>query len=208
MAREMAPDDPILEIGCGRGFVVKALRDAGFDCFGVELARAEPISGVNDYVQTGREAEKLPATERNGYRAILLLDVIEHLPDAVVFLRGVQEAFPNASKMIVTVPARQELWSNYDEYFGHYRRYSVEMLEELSNDLGWQMKEVRYFFHSPYIPAWLMTKLGHDRRTALRSPSGLMKLIHRFIASGMLAEYLILPGRLYGTSLVASFRLR
>jgi 2-polyprenyl-3-methyl-5-hydroxy-6-metoxy-1,4-benzoquinol methylase len=208
LAREVVPDAPMLEIGCGRGFVVRTLRDAGYECFGVELARAEPISGVASYIQTGLEAENLPATERQRYRAILLLDVIEHLPDAEAFLQGVQEAFVNASHVFVTVPARQELWSNYDEYFGHYRRYSVKMLEQLSKSLGWDLKDARYFFHSPYLPAWLLAKLGRDRQTGLKSPTGVMKLVHQLVAFGMLADYLVLPGRLYGTSLVASFRTR
>jgi hypothetical protein len=49
------------------------------------------------------------------FGAILLRDVVEHIEDAGTFLRDLLRAFPNARHVLIAVPARMELWSNYDE---------------------------------------------------------------------------------------------
>jgi SAM-dependent methyltransferase len=198
----------ILDVGCGRGFVVESLRDAGLDCAGVEAADVEPIAGAAPFVRSRMHAEKLPEVERRRYDTILLLDVIEHLPDTVAFLRGLVDAFPALSRVIVTVPARPELWSNYDEYFGHFRRYSRPMLIDLAKELGWEARRLSYFFHCLYLPAWLMTHVKGRRATRLTPPGPPMRVVHRLIALGMLADHYLLPSRLVGTSLIASFRVR
>jgi len=198
----------ILEVGCGRGFVVASLREAGLDCSGVEAAEVEPIAGAAPFVRSRLLANELPQQERQRYDTILLLDVIEHLPDPAGFLRGLVAAFPALSRVIVTVPARPELWSNYDEYFGHFRRYTRPMLVDLANDLGWNVRRMSYFFHSLYLPAWLTTRFSGRRATQLTPPGPAMRLAHRLISFGMLAEHHLLPGWLVGTSLIASFRVR
>lgn len=198
----------ILEVGCGRGFVVGSLRNAGLDCWGVEAARVEPIASAAAFVRTRVHADQLPEAERQRYDTILLLDVIEHLPDTVGFLRGLVDAFPALSRVIVTVPARPELWSNYDAYFGHFKRYTHPMLVDLANTLGWKVLRLSYFFHLLYLPAWLLTHVKGSRATRLTPPGPAMRTVHRLISVGMLADYYLLPGRLVGTSLIASFRVR
>ena len=39
--------EKILEVGCGKGIVIKSLREQGFDCWGVELGEPEPVEGAN-----------------------------------------------------------------------------------------------------------------------------------------------------------------
>ena len=69
-------DAVVLDVGCGRGVVVKYLRDEGIDCTGVELARANPVLSVRDHVRVGIDAWDLSLAERMRYNTILLLDVI------------------------------------------------------------------------------------------------------------------------------------
>ena len=123
-----------LDVGCGKGLAVKELRDAGIEAFGVELAEVSPLEAVRQFVHSGIDAVHLPLEQRNRVTGILLLDVIEHLPEPVVFLNALQQNFPNLSVVVVTVPACQELWSNYDIFYGHYRRYSTEMLQHLADE--------------------------------------------------------------------------
>ena len=195
----------VLEVGCGRGTVVKRLRDAEIQCYGVEVADVEPVAAVAPYVRAATDAVALPADERQRYDTILLLDVIEHIPEPVPFLRNLVDAFPNLSRVIITVPARQELWSNYDDFYGHYRRYTIATLDKLSRELDWTSKRKGYFFHSLYLPAWMMTKLKRNRETQVRAPSGLNRIIHRVIAYVMLADYYLLPSGLLGTSAIGCF---
>ena len=71
----------------------------------------------------------LPEEERRGVTTLLVLDVIEHLEDPIAFLREVLSSFPDVSSLIVTVPAREELWSAFDDFYGHHRRYTLRDID-------------------------------------------------------------------------------
>jgi 2-polyprenyl-3-methyl-5-hydroxy-6-metoxy-1,4-benzoquinol methylase len=200
-------DAVVLDIGCGRGFVVKYLRDEGIDCTGVELAQARPVFSVRDHVHMGIDAWDLPGTERMRYDTILLLDVIEHVSDPAIFLRHLSDGFPNLSHLIITVPACQELWSNYDECYGHCRRYSLEMLKRTSIALGADCIWANYFFHLAYPVGWVAAHLAKKRETKLHVPQGIGRWLHKLISCVMILDYYILPKRLPGMSALACFSL-
>jgi len=201
------PKSSILEIGCGRGIVVKGLRDAGIDCYGVEIANVSPIQTIEKYVHVGIDAVELPYIERQRYETILLLDVIEHIPEPAAFLKNLAKNFPNLLSVIITVPSRQELWSNYDEFYGHFIRYTPEMLEKISNELGWSLKRKGYFFHMLYVPALLMVKLKQKRKVLLTPPQGVSRLLHKLISYAMIADYYFLPANFFGTSVMGCYVL-
>lgn len=196
-----------LEVGCGKGLEIKQLRDAGVNAHGVELAHVTPLEPVACYIKTGMDALELPLEQRLDVTGLLLLDVIEHLPDPLRFLKGLQTSFPNVSVVIMTVPASQEVWSNYDEFYGHYRRYSLQMLEDLSSELGWQQHDAGYFFRLPYFPARLMTLLGLTRNTKIIPPAANQLWLHRLISKICRLEFRVLPKRIKGTSAFAIYRL-
>ena len=200
-------DAVVLDVGCGRGIVVKYLRDKGIDCAGVELAEAKPVFSVRDFVRVGVDAWDLSLKERMRYNTILLLDVIEHVPDPAAFLNRLSEGFPNLSHFIITVPACQELWSNYDEYYGHYKRYSIESLKSIFISLGVDCTMGSYFFHLAYPVGWIAAHLAKKRETKLHAPRGIGKWLHKLISGIMIFDYYILPARLPGMSALACFSL-
>jgi len=200
-------DAVVLEVGCGRGFVVKYLRDEGIDCTGVELARARPLIAVREHVRVGIDACMLSRAERMRYDTILLLDVIEHITDTTAFLQHLSDGFPNLSHFIITVPACQELWSNYDECYGHCRRYSLEMLKSASIATGADCIWAGYFFHLAYPLGWMAAHLAKKRETRLSAPQGIVKWLHKLISRAMILDYYILPGRVPGMSAMACFSL-
>jgi SAM-dependent methyltransferase len=197
----------VLDVGCGRGFVVKYLRDQGINCTGVELAKSQPLVSVRDNVRVGMDAWDLSPAERMRYDTILLLDVIEHVPDSGAFLRHLSGGFPNLSHLIITVPARQELWSNYDECYGHCRRYSLEMLKSTSIALGADCVWCSYFFHLAYPVGWVAAHLAKKRETKLTAPQGIGKWLHKLISWAMIFDYYILPGSMPGMSALACLSL-
>jgi SAM-dependent methyltransferase len=188
----------LLEIGCGTGIVVDDLRRRGVDCIGCDLADAPVLDRVRDVVSPVTDFRALPAATRSKIGGVLLCDVLEHLPDASSFVATIRDALPALRRVLVTVPARQELWSVWDDHYGHHRRYDQH---SLSADLrlgGFQPILVRYFFHALYGAIYLNRKKGSERIEAPR-----WSLAHRLIGAGFRVEHQLLPFSLPGTSLIA-----
>jgi SAM-dependent methyltransferase len=191
----------VLEIGCGRGVVLKYLRDQGVDCHGVEPSPVALPGDLALNVHSGIDCFQIPGHERAGYGGLLLLDVLEHIAEPIGFLREVRSAYPSARVLILTVPARTELWSNYDEYFGHFRRYSVPTLAAELRGANFAKVHARYLFRALY-PVMLSIKLWRGQRsTTTRAPDN--PGLHRFIADCFCAEERLLPGCIPGTSIIA-----
>lgn len=67
---------------------------------------------------------------------IILLDVIEHVSDDVDFLEvNVQPKLAEDGMVLVSVPAHPSLFSDHDQFLGHYRRYTRRQLLETTNKL-------------------------------------------------------------------------
>lgn len=190
----------LIEIGCGRGFVVKYLSQKGVNCFGVESAEVKPLDETN--VITGKKATDLADELSKKFQTVMLLDVIEHIEDPVGFLNDILAHFRNATSIVITVPARQELWSNYDEFYGHFRRYDLKAMEKTIEDIGFEIKELRYLFHSLYLPAKITLGLFKKRQIKMSAPKGLMTFIHKIIAAFIIFETTFLPDSWRGTSIL------
>ncbi len=197
-------DAPWLEVGCGSGVVVAALRQRGLHVDGCEIAAVPPhLVHVPD-LRLATDVFDLPREERARYRGLLLLDVLEHLPERQAFLDRLFEAFPNAERLIITVPARAELWSNYDTHYGHHLRYSLAGMAEEVQSSPWKLRAARYFFHALYLPMFLASRLKGGRLTSVAGPStGTRRAIHRALAAFCRLEDRVIPGGVPGTSVLA-----
>ena len=195
-----APPHPVvLDVGCGRGLTVDALRRAGIDCHGVELADVAALPAVRPFVFTSQDALALPEDFRRRITVVLLLDVVEHLPAPADFLAACAVHFPSLARLIVTVPARAELWSNYDDFYGHVRRYDRASLQALIGPRARRGAETGYFFHALY-PV-MRAQLAVKAERPLRHVPPRWRLPHRVAAGVLELEARILPAGWYGTSL-------
>jgi SAM-dependent methyltransferase len=173
-------DSKVLEVGCGPGIVVAGLRAAGFNAYGIELANPEPLREAVPYITTGSSALSQPASFTQDIRLILLLDVIEHIENPTAFMRDLLGAYPQAKAILVTVPARPEVWSNYDTHFGHFRRYSPATLRQGLSQAGLTNLSMRPLFALLYAAALALTLLRRTRSLEQKAPKNL--LLHRLLA--------------------------
>ncbi|MCC6402154.1 MAG: class I SAM-dependent methyltransferase [Flavobacteriales bacterium] len=206
--RRHAAPGPILEVGCGKGVVVSYLRDKGFPVVGVELAPVTPLPGMEPFVRTGFDVNALGSGEASTYRTVLLLDVIEHLPDPRGFLMMLKTRLPGLQLVLVTVPARQELFSNFDRFNGHFRRYDGAMVSDhlapcAAGGMSWS-----YAFHLLYPAARLQLRLRGAREVGFRVPGGALgRWVHRMIAALLYFDHLLIPSTWKGTSIIACARI-
>jgi SAM-dependent methyltransferase len=202
LQRTLRPSSCVLDVGCGPGIVVDFLRRKGVDCFGSDLGTPVPESAaVAPYLYLGQDAFQLDASFRERVDTLLLMDVLEHLPEPQEFLRTATSAFPNLAAIHVTVPARMEIWSNYDEYFGHFRRYSLASVAELATLSGLRVAESGYAFHGLYAAARAAKLVSNRRSTKLAAPG--LPLAHSILGAMFELEHRVLPAGLKGSSIFA-----
>lgn len=197
----------VFEVGCGRGIVVGALRRSGVDCLGVEPSPAPVPDELRPFVITNVTAQNVSAELRLSVRTLMLLDVIEHVPEPVAFLKEILEAFPKAEFLLISVPARAELWSNFDDFFRHFRRYDRAMLRDTFSQIGGEALRLNYAFHLLYPVMWLLLRLG-SRSTRVTAPTGLAALLHALMGWVLYFDSWLIPSAVWGTSLIGLARLR
>jgi hypothetical protein len=192
--------DTVLEIGTGRGHYVRVLRAAGFDAYGCDLGNPPVHEDVRDFVFPETDFANLDVNLRKRITAVLLLDVIEHIERPEDFIASVLESLPAVRSFIITVPARQELWSNYDEHYRHFLRYDIGKLREVALASQLTIRSWGYFFHALYVPTWILKKIGLKRSTAFAAPASSWP--HKLLGHIFWLESRLLPKRFFGTSLV------
>jgi SAM-dependent methyltransferase len=170
---------PLLEIGCGRGIVVEYLRDRGIACIGCELAAASIPDHLRDIVYDQTDFADLSVDQRRKIRGALLCDVIEHLPEPIAFLRKVRTALPALEGVLVTVPARHELWSEWDRHYGHFRRYDLGLLRTTLSS-GRVQTALRWLLFPWTLLARLPTSRGGAPVDRRQSALALMASRHRW----------------------------
>lgn len=140
------PAGPILDVGCGDGLLFDKLRRFG-DPEGLEA----DASVVTEHgrrrgpIHIGAFNSDFASGKR--FRLILMLDVLEHLPDGVTALERARELLLPGGRLILTVPAFQLLWTAHDELNHHRLRYDRRSLRRELEQAGFERYRMRYFFH-------------------------------------------------------------
>ena len=79
---------------------------------------------------------------------VLLMDVMEHVPDDRAFLDDVvsRRFVSGNTRFVITVPSYEWLFSSHDRLLGHYRRYSTATLTRQIQAAGLAVAEQGRFF--------------------------------------------------------------
>ena len=98
---------------------------------------------------------------------VLLMDVLEHLPDEADLLVPLMtdEITAASTIVLVTVPAFHSLFSDHDRALGHYRRYTRKQLIALCTRHQLRIISSGYFFLS-LLPVRVVQKIIGNRPSA------------------------------------------
>src|SRR4051812_22732215 len=123
----------VVDVGCGTGANLASLAE-DHDCVGIDTS-PEGIDLARSRFPDlrficGHAPDDL-GTLMHEARLILLMDVLEHVPDDFAFLSGLLAASAPGAYFLVTVPANPAAWSEHDESNGHYRRYDIDRLRRV-----------------------------------------------------------------------------
>ena len=152
------------EVGSGDGNVAIPLSSAGIGVIGIEpLLQGAVITsqnGIRTYVGT-LESLNLPS---NSLYAVGVFDVLEHLEKPKDLLAEIYRVLKPGGICLVTVPAHEWLFSNFDANIGHYRRYSRKNLLWSLDGAGFRSNYSQFLFSLFVLPAWVLRKLSKNAK--------------------------------------------
>jgi SAM-dependent methyltransferase len=141
----------VLDLGCGAGRFVEALRGAGADPVGVELAEAalerarRNVPGAD--LRLVAPDGSLPLGHGEG-DLVWCSEVLEHVPDTVAFLTEVRRVLRRDGRLLVTVPDHGRLkrtllaLAHYDAHYDplgqHVRFYTRRSLSRALHATGFE----------------------------------------------------------------------
>ena len=139
----------MLDVGCGDGlfFGELAKLPGVLSVEGVEPAAAlvSPAGPHRAQIHIAPFDESFAPARR--YSLVLMLDVLEHLPDPAASLRHALSLLEPDGVFLATVPAFMQLWTRHDDLNHHYTRYDKASMHALAASAGLRVAQSRYFFH-------------------------------------------------------------
>jgi SAM-dependent methyltransferase len=153
------PGDRFLEVGCGTGYVLRALaNECGLTVTGSEL-HAEGLNHARrrlpDAELVELDARRMPYSGE--FDLVGAFDVIEHIDDDVGVLGGMRRALRPGGHMLITVPQHPSLWSDADDHAQHVRRYRRRELVERVEGQGFTVIRSTSFVTS-LLPAMALAR--------------------------------------------------
>ena len=134
--------DVILDYGCGWGYLTKKLRDRNYCIVGCDIVKPL-IDRLNDMWLSVFHADDI-RLDRANFDLILLLEVLEHVPDPVEFLKTMIKRFPN-SKLLISVPNANRIPLSLgiediaDKPPHHYTQFNVTKLISVTEQAGYKI---------------------------------------------------------------------
>jgi ubiquinone/menaquinone biosynthesis C-methylase UbiE len=181
----------LLEVGCGGGIVLAALRRAfpdltlvggDADPAALRLARQR----LQDVELVELDACRLPYDGE--FDVVAICDVLEHLDQDEVALSEIFRAVRPGGGLLITVPQGRFLWSAADTYAQHRRRYRRREIDAKVRAAGFEIKRGTSFV-STILPLMMISRLGqrsvvaYDPVREFERAERFASILHRALAA-------------------------
>jgi SAM-dependent methyltransferase len=149
---------PFLEVGCGRGDVSAHLAAKGWQGTAIDFSEAAVAQASVNLAPfphvTVRQQDLADVTGE--FDCIIMWDVLEHMEDDRGALRMVARLLTPGGQLLLAVPSNPREWRWDDDFYGHFRRYTVADMTERLTQAG--LKAVTFWdFTFPWF--WLMRRM-------------------------------------------------
>jgi SAM-dependent methyltransferase len=131
----------VLEVGAGLGgttTVFESLPFIQWTCLEPDAQlldqlseRLAPLANAQRYQYKLGTLDSLNP-EKDAYDAILYIDVLEHIEEDRLEVQKAVKLLKPGGQLIILSPAYQYLFSPFDAKIGHFRRYTLSMLKQLT----------------------------------------------------------------------------
>lgn len=138
----------ILDVGCGSGYLLAQLKNAGFD----NLLGIDPFLDGDRRYPNGLTLRKATVHELDGcWDLIMFHHVFEHLPDPLETLQACRRLLAPGGSCLLTMPTVSSFhWEHYRMHWAqtdpprHLYVHSRDSLDHLADQAGFVVERVRY----------------------------------------------------------------
>ena len=151
LAKYCLPPSHILEIGCGHGSFVALMQQTGYQSFGIEMSQwvvsfGQKTFGIPVYLGPLENVD-IPMGSLN---AIVMMDVLEHLPDPVTTLQDCMKLLKPDGFLLIQTPEFKEgktysdLVNSQSPFLGmlqpdeHLNLFSRRSVTQILNQVGFE----------------------------------------------------------------------
>ena len=156
----------VLDVGCGNGGLVAWLLERGYDARGIDLsgpiaeAAQEALRACGLDPTRIRQASVESLVEHSELADnIVSMDCLEHIEDDAAAFASLVSGVRPGGRLIITVPAMPSVFGEKDRTVGHYRRYTRERLEALTEGHPLRVEELRYWNLLGVAPTFIAVRV-------------------------------------------------
>ncbi|HUW96765.1 MAG TPA: methyltransferase domain-containing protein [Anaerolineae bacterium] len=134
-----------LDVGCGTGATMGFLGRYG-EVTGIDVSpkAVEYCRELGSKRLCLASGESLPFVD-GSFDLVTALDLLEHLEHEAAGLREMWRVLKGDGRLLLVVPAFMFLWSEFDRFSGHYRRYTGSELKQRAEEAGFEVARLSYF---------------------------------------------------------------
>ncbi|MBI5245107.1 MAG: class I SAM-dependent methyltransferase [Elusimicrobia bacterium] len=207
LLRRLAPPGPVLDVGCGRGFILSYLKALGCEAHGTELSDAAAWHARNVLGLEVSSGDFLSFPRGPGrYNAVIFWHTLEHLPQPFEALALARDILKTGGLLVAAVPNFE---SDQARLFGrhwfhldiprHFTHFSRRAIEALLSRLGFRIVRLDHFSFEQNPYGWLQSfldALGFDHNflyDVLKDRGARTRRIRRHPVQALLTLLLLPP---------------
>jgi SAM-dependent methyltransferase len=131
----------IMDFGAGNGNLTDLIYESGYEnlcCLEIDEDLIRVLS------KKGYETFSVLGSINENFSAVYSSNVLEHIENDREALLGICRIIKNGGVLVLYLPARNVLFSEFDVKVGHFRRYDKKSLKSLFEGSGMKIREIRY----------------------------------------------------------------
>ncbi len=139
----------VLEVGAGTGTFISKMRNqnhivSALDINPAYLASLKKNLPDIDTILMDLQTEKINAKLINRFDSVVMLNVLEHIPNYQKALENIYKLIKPGGRLIIVVPAHQWAYGTLDRHLGHVQRFSSRLLTTSLQKAGFNSQICRH----------------------------------------------------------------